>query len=121
MSALDRFGIAPSSYQKLIGVLEATPGLARVWIYGSRARGTARNASDIDLALEVEPTAAKSNARVRLDVADRLEALGLLYRVDMVCLDDRLDAAFRSLIERDRQLFWEPQRHVLADAPGSMG
>ncbi|MBI4996462.1 MAG: DEAD/DEAH box helicase family protein, partial [Rhodocyclales bacterium] len=114
MSVADTFGIAPSSCGKLRALLENTPGLARVWIYGSRARGTHRNESDIDLAIEPDG----SNSRLRSDLSARLEGAGLLYRVDMTSLDDKLDEGFRAQIERDKKLFWEPRRHA---ATGEIG
>ena len=44
------FGVSPGAVQRLYRLFESTPGLARVWIFGSRARGLHRPESDIDLA-----------------------------------------------------------------------
>jgi type III restriction enzyme len=101
------FGIAPSTLGKLGRLIEETPGIERVWIFGSRARGTHRNESDIDLAVEV----ATGATRAMTDLSRGIEEAGLFYRVDLVSLQDKLDARFRSLIERDRKIFWEPRRH----------
>lgn len=98
------FGIAPTSAGKLFGLFEATHGLVRVWIYGSRARGDHRPSSDIDLAVDApgmsSPEFSSLNAR--------LEALGLIYRVDLTHLHEVRDEGFRTRIERDRKIFWEP-------------
>ena len=37
---------------------------------------------------------------------EAIERLGLLYRVDGVFLDQPLPPSLRSLIERDKRLFW---------------
>lgn len=36
---------------------EATPKVRRVWVFGSRAKGTHQPDSDIDIAVELEPVA----------------------------------------------------------------
>ena len=102
--ALD-FGIALGTRVKLADLFDSTPGLANVWIFGSRGRGTQRNESDIDLAID----AAGMDSAARTDLIERLDRLGLMYRVDTVILQEPLDERFRSLIERDRKLFWEPR------------
>ena len=53
MSAvLADFGISRSAALALRRLFERTPGIERVWVFGSRARGKARENSDIDLAIE---------------------------------------------------------------------
>jgi type III restriction enzyme len=109
------FGIATSSASKLLGLFVSTPNVARVWIYGSRARGDHRDQSDIDLAVDAPDMPSGEFSRL----LSRLEELGLIYRVDLLRLQDVLDEGFRSRIERDRKIFWEPRRH--AAQPGEMG
>ena len=95
------FGIAPTSYAKLQRLFDATPNLARVWLYGSRARGDQRRESDIDLAVEWQPGA--KHRFLREDIED----LGLIYRTALTDLGDKLEADFRQRLERDRKVFWE--------------
>ena len=102
------FGIAPHSLAKLRALFAATPGIERVWIFGSRAQGAERPESDIDLAVD----APGWDAVAQLRLTDALNSQGLLYRVDMVFSGDRLDAGFRAQIERVRRVFWEPQRRA---------
>src|SRR5665811_999185 len=99
------FGIAPNAYGRLQALFDKTPDLARVWVYGSRARGDHRPASDIDLAVEWQD----ADKPWRLSAA--LEELELIYRTDLVTLSDMLAPEFRQRIERDRKIFWEPRRH----------
>jgi predicted nucleotidyltransferase len=97
------FGIAPLSASRLRQAIADQSGLLRVWIYGSRATDAYRQESDIDLAVE----APDWTTAQRLQLLAAIERLGLLYRVEVVFLDQPLPAALRSLIERDKRLFWE--------------
>ena len=100
---LDAFGLGPVSAARLRQALATQPELRRAWVYGSRATDAYRTESDIDLAIE----AAGWTTEQRLQLLEAIERLGLLYRVDVVFLDQALPAALRSLIERDKRLFWE--------------
>ncbi len=111
LSKSERFGIAPSTSAKLSTLFDNTPDLERVWIYGSRARGDHRHESDIDLAADAPAMSSTDFSRL----CGRLDDLGLIYRVDLVRLQDVSDKGFRSRIERDRKLFWEPRKYT-ADA-----
>ncbi len=102
------FGVAPVVVAKLRRTFERTPGLMRVWIFGSRARGDHRPESDIDLAVDAPDLSAQAFSRLNAAIED----LGLIYRVDVVRLQDDLDPAFRENIERDRQRFWAPQTYI---------
>jgi len=100
-------GVAENTRAKLAQLFESTPGLERVWLFGSRARGDFRNESDIDLVLDAPTLSSTDVSRL----SGRLDELGLLYRVDLVNWHDSLDERFRSLIEQDKKLFWEPRRY----------
>jgi predicted nucleotidyltransferase len=95
------FGIAPYSAAKLTRLFERSPGIDRVWVYGSRARGDHLEESDIDLAVETDSEEAFSRTR------SAVEELGLVYRVDVVHLQRVSDKDFQSRIDRDKKLFWE--------------
>ena len=107
-------GVAPEQLAKLLALWDGATGLRRVWVFGSRARGDFRPASDIDLVLDMPDAADFSR------LAGQVEALGLLYRVDMVRWQDPLEDGFRQQIARDRQLFWEPRRGVVS-LPRTLG
>lgn len=114
--SVPRFGIEPYIAAKLLAVFDTTPGLDAVWIYGSRARGGQRKESDVDLAVDAPEL--DYDAFVRLK--RRIEDLDLIYRLDVVHLQNVKDADFRGRIERDRKVFWEPRRYAAAsDAIGS--
>lgn len=104
------FGIAPNVFAKLQALFENTPDLAKVWVYGSRARGDYRPTSDIDLAVEWH------TPDKHWTLSSGLDELGLIYRADLVNLADPLAPEFRERIERDRKVFWEPRRAAVNGA-----
>lgn len=110
-----RFGIAPGTVTKLLRVFEAFPGLQAVWVFGSRATGTERPESDIDLAVD----APGIDERQFLALKRQLDELELIYRTDVVWLQEVRDEAFRQAIVRDRQVFWQPRRHPVAEEIGA--
>ncbi|MDP1646821.1 MAG: DEAD/DEAH box helicase family protein [Rubrivivax sp.] len=102
------FGIAPGTVARLRALFAGVPGIDRVWVFGSRARGLERPDSDIDLAIDAPGWSPAERAAF----GARIEQLQLLYRLDYVLLSEALDAKFRSRIERDRVVFWEPVRRA---------
>ena len=98
-----RFGIAPGNHTRLLRVLAGCAGLDRVWIFGSRARGHARHESDIDLAVDAPTLTASAVNRLRSQIDD----LGLVYRIDLIWLQDRIDGLLRREIDGCKQLFWQ--------------
>lgn len=79
-------------------VLEAlAPHRARVWLFGSRARGMGARASDIDIAvLPLEPLP----EGLLSEIQQALEDSRVLYAVDLVDLA-RADPELRKLVERE--------------------
>jgi type I restriction enzyme S subunit len=74
------------------------PQQTRVWVFGSRATGTARRYSDLDLALEAErPISLDRMARP----ATELSESDLPFKVDVLDLL-AVEPSFRQLIEADR-------------------
>ena len=113
----DGFGIEAGSLALIRRLCERTPGLERVWIFGSRARGDHRQRSDIDLVAD----APGWTMRDSLAFADALKHLPMVYPVDCSWWQDTgLQAEFRRQIERDRHVLWEPRRYA-ADLPAVGG
>ena len=46
--------IMENEFNSLIKIAKATPEIKRIWIFGSRYKGTHHDGSDLDLAVEVE-------------------------------------------------------------------
>ena len=108
MNEATDFGLSSAAARDLRRVFDSTPGIERVWIFGSRARGQARANSDIDLAVDAPDWGAEDMARLER----RLEQLLLLYKLDAVHWQAVDQPVFRQEIERDRQLFWAPRVHA---------
>ncbi|MGH6625884.1 MAG: DEAD/DEAH box helicase family protein [Burkholderiaceae bacterium] len=104
------FGIAPGVAGDLAGRFERFPGVERVWIYGSRARGDHRDASDIDLMVDAPDWEGTDFSRLWAAVDD----LRVLYGVDLAHWQSTLSPEFRAQVERDRKVFWEPRRGEVA-------
>ncbi len=68
---------------------------AKVWVFGSRAKGTTRRGSDLDLAID-NGTALPSSTAAHL--ADAFEEAPLAYKVDLVDLHS-ISPEFRALID----------------------
>lgn len=97
-----RSGLSADTLKRLRTVFAATPGLDRVWLYGSRACGRHRRGSDIDLAVDGRLT---HEASVRL--SERLDALDLPYKIDLVHLDAAIDPALHARIRREGLLLFD--------------
>lgn len=71
-------GLAPQEIDLMRGVFRRFPAISEVTLYGSRAKGTYRPESDIDLALVGVDDDVQAEA-----VADELDELPLPYRFDV--------------------------------------
>jgi predicted nucleotidyltransferase len=92
---MNRSGLSTEELDLFTAVFRRHPEIARVALFGSRAKGNHRPASDVDLALwgEVDPLGGESVAR-------ELDELPFPYRFDVVPFSSiRLDA-LRKHIER---------------------
>ena len=101
-SALPSSGLSEQELRILRSALAATPQLTRAWLFGSRAKGTARAASDIDIAVE----GLISNLQVEA-LRDRLNELPLPYTVDVQALEDIKSPPLREHIARCGVLLFE--------------
>jgi predicted nucleotidyltransferase len=86
--------------------LAALPWVQAVWLFGSRARGDARERSDIDLAI-LCPSATAAEWQQVLDIIEDADTLLMIdaIRFDALTLDDPL----RAVILRDRRVLVERQ------------
>ncbi len=113
----EHFGISPGHFAALMRLFERWPGIEAIWIYGSRARGDYRRDSDIDLAVDALDMAPQDYTKLSLEVLD----LPLVYKVDLIHLQETLEDDFRQRIERDRKIFWQPRaRTAIAAEPGAV-
>ncbi|MEI6397482.1 MAG: nucleotidyltransferase domain-containing protein [Pseudomonadota bacterium] len=98
---MNKFGLSDTEYQQL-NSLVIEPLMrhgAKVWIFGSRARGDHSGFSDVDLM--VEATTEISN--VLGQVSETIIESNFPYKVDIVDLRD-FAAEYRSNFEREKVL-----------------
>ena len=88
-------GLSGKELALLRAALADSAGLTRAWIFGSRAKGTAKAGSDIDIAVEGLCT------HLQLEAArDRLNDLPLPYVVDVQAIEGIKNPALREHIDR---------------------
>lgn len=109
------FGLDHDVVRALRDVFSSSAGIDYVWVFGSHARGDQHERSDIDLAVDAPSWGSSEFTALQ----SALDALQLVRKVDVVLWQQVGDQKFRSNIERDRKVFWEPQRH--AAEPGEIG
>lgn len=89
-------GLDAAMRERIRAVLRLVPRVRRAVLFGSRAMGSHRPASDIDLALEGEQLATTD----LLFLYGRLEALELPLTVDLVLRESITNPAFEDHIAR---------------------
>ena len=102
-------GIAPGALDAMRALCERTPGIERLWLFGSRAAGTHRERSDIDLAVDA-PGWSSAEA---LRFVDALKQLPMVYPVDAVWWQSDLGDVFRQEIRAQRRVLWQPAAALL--------
>ena len=86
----------PPSALSVVEILAAHPGVERVRLFGSRARGDHDLYSDVDLAVDAPALSRHDRARLSLDAGEART----LYPVDVVWTDEA-PAALRARIDAD--------------------
>jgi predicted nucleotidyltransferase len=81
-----RFGLNEEVLARIIDVFRKHPGMNEVILYGSRAKGTHKPGSDVDLALKGEDLNLRELNRLSLALDDLL----LPYTFDL-CIFQRID------------------------------
>ena len=93
--------LRPDHLEIVQGILrEHLPVGVKVWVFGSRANWSAKDSSDLDLALEGE---ARLSHKVLGALKDAFEDSALPYTVDVVDLN-RIADSFRQIVESQRAL-----------------
>ncbi|MEK6409184.1 MAG: nucleotidyltransferase domain-containing protein [Acidobacteriota bacterium] len=77
--------------------LRRFPSVREVRVFGSRATGSARRASDLDVAI----SAPNATAAEWADLFEAIEEAPIIYELNLVRLDQSLSARLRARIERE--------------------
>ncbi|MCM1265513.1 MAG: nucleotidyltransferase domain-containing protein [Candidatus Gastranaerophilales bacterium] len=97
---MDNFGLPERTMNELLDYFKSKPEIEKVVIYGSRAKGTYRTASDIDFAIWSD----KENL---IGIPSELDELPTPYMFDVINYKDLSDEPIKSSIDRDGKLFYQ--------------
>lgn len=99
----EKFGLKPSTIEKIKAVFSAHPQVEQVILYGSRAKGNFRLGSDIDLTIFGEAVTLSQLLRIEHE----LDELLLPYKIDL-SLHHKIDSPeLLEHIKRVGKIFYE--------------
>jgi predicted nucleotidyltransferase len=75
-----KLGLKPHQLQLILDAVNQQKSVKHAWLFGSRALGTHKDSSDVDIALE----GAEISIKVLADLLEALEQSSLPYKVDLV-------------------------------------
>ena len=87
--------ITPDELALVQSILRAHIPSAKIWVFGSRAKGTTTRGSDLDLAIDAGTRLLSATVA---ELADAFEEAPLAYTVDLIDLHS-ITPAFRALID----------------------
>jgi proline iminopeptidase len=96
------FGLTEDNYQSITEVFARHPLIERVLIFGSRAKGTAKPWSDIDLAV----IAPAMNDREFTELWNEMDGLPIVFKVDVLHLDRVTQPGLREKIMVQGRIFY---------------
>lgn len=96
------YGLAKRHYLDVAHVFSSYPRVERVLIFGSRAKGTEKPHSDIDLAVIAPEMNEREFSRLLAD----LDALDLVFKLDVVHLDTLSQQKLRQSILAHGKLYY---------------
>ncbi len=92
-----RTGLPEQALEQICAVLARETDISHAVLYGSRARGTAQNTSDIDIALASETLTQADKARIEAALDDLL----LPWKIDLCLLSSVTDEQLLKNIRQD--------------------
>lgn len=101
-----QFGLSEQTIERINSVFARHPEVEKVVLYGSRAKGTHKPGSDIDLTLYGNEISLKEKNRI----LDELDALDLPYSIDLSVFNQLSHLQLRDHIERVGVVFYA--RHL---------
>jgi predicted nucleotidyltransferase len=98
-----KYGLPQSAVQKICAVLSRYPQVEKAILYGSRAKGTYKNGSDIDLTLRGADLSLNVIYKILVD----LDELLLPYIIDLSIFNDIADPNVIEHIQRVGVTFYD--------------
>ncbi len=99
---MNKFGLPERTVNELLEYFKSKPGVEKVVVYGSRAKGTYKNGSDIDFAVW---TNGKSAYDLRIEA--ELDELETPYMFDVTDYKNLSHERMKKSIDKDGIVFYE--------------
>jgi uncharacterized protein len=99
-----KFGLTDADFKNMVDVLAQHPEIKKVVLFGSRAKGTQRPGSDIDLAVSFGPTVSFGQW---LDLQIEMDELDLPQHIDLVDMGTIDNAELLAHIQRVGKVVFE--------------
>ncbi|MDL5045393.1 nucleotidyltransferase domain-containing protein [Oscillatoria amoena NRMC-F 0135] len=96
------FGLKPSDIEAINSCFSKWPSIERVILYGSRAKGTHREGSDIDLVIESNHFSGNDLTSLSHD----LDELNLPYKIDLGLKTQMTNSDLLEHIQRVGKIFY---------------
>ena len=98
---MEKFGLPEKTINQLLEYFQSKPFIEKVYIYGSRAKGTYQNGSDIDLAIWTD------DHENFLRIWGELDDLSTPYMFDVTDYKLLTNDKLKNSIDKDGQLFYQ--------------
>ena len=98
-----RYGLSDETIEQICGVLARYPAIEKAVLYGSRAKGTFKPGSDIDLSLHGATLTLKDLG----DIDFALDSLLIPYTIDLLIFDTLDHVKLREHIERVGKIIYQ--------------
>ena len=99
---MNNFGLPDRTMQELFDYFKTKPNVEKVYIFGSRAKGTFHNGSDIDFAISFKDNDSSSSG-----IADELYDLPTPYKFDVINYKTLTHEGMKNSIDKDGVLFYQ--------------
>lgn len=96
------FGLSKKTIDDLQSIFYKHSNIDKVIIFGSRAKGTFREGSDIDFALVGKSVSLSQ----KLDILNQAEDLGIFYKIDLLDYNKQKNTPIGEHIDRVGKCFW---------------
>lgn len=100
----------PALDEEILRLAEPIPGISALAVFGSRARGTERATSDLDVAVLPDTEDPRARRRLQTGLAVALADLSPEGRVDVILLDEAPDLLRQRILETGRLVLCRDRR-----------
>jgi predicted nucleotidyltransferase len=101
---MDQFGLTTETVEKIVKILAQNPQIHSAVIYGSRAKGTYKTGSDIDLCIMAPAMDLSAKFKLETDLDDLLLPykidLSLFHKIDNADLKDHIIRVGKSIYNK---------------------